>query len=71
MARDPAWIWRDVGVDYQEGLCESNEIVRTLTEFILGVGRVLKETAAAVGEGSKEHMRSTSLDADRQEHGFL
>ena len=38
--------------------------MRTLTGFILGVGRVLKETAAAVGEGSKEHMRSTSLDAE-------
>ena len=57
-------IWCDVGVDYREGLCESDEIVRTLTGFILGVGRVLKETAAAAGEGSKEHMRSMSLDAE-------
>ena len=63
-ARDPARIWRDVGADYREGLRESDEIVRTLTGFILGVGRVLKETATAVGEGSKEHMRSTSLDAE-------
>lgn len=65
--RDPARIWRDVGADYREGLRESDEIVRTLTGFILGVGRVLKETAAAAtagGEGSKEHMRSTSLDGE-------
>ncbi|KAL4081188.1 hypothetical protein J3A83DRAFT_4084425 [Scleroderma citrinum] len=65
--RDPARIWRDVGADYREGLRESDEIVRTLTGFILGVGRVLKETAAVVAagaEGSKEHLRCTSLDAE-------
>ena len=60
--RDPARIWRDVGADYREGLRESDEIVRTLTGFILGVGRVLKETAG--GESAREHWRSTSLDEE-------
>lgn len=40
-----AKLWRDVGADFREGLRESDEVVRTLTGFILGVGKVLKEMA--------------------------
>ncbi|KAI5981726.1 hypothetical protein EDD15DRAFT_2523172 [Pisolithus albus] len=43
---DMAKLWRDVGADFREGLRESDEVVRTLTGFILGVGKVLKEMAS-------------------------
>ncbi|KAG6331346.1 hypothetical protein ID866_7742 [Astraeus odoratus] len=71
---DAARIWRDVGADYRDGLRESDEVVRTLTGFILGVGKVLKEVAATAAassassgpgsESSKEHLRSVSLDSE-------
>lgn len=44
--RDVANLWRDVGADFRDGLRESDEVVRTLTGFILGVGKVLKEMAS-------------------------
>ncbi|KAI6151427.1 hypothetical protein EDD17DRAFT_1765651 [Pisolithus thermaeus] len=44
--RDAAKLWRDIGADFREGLRESDEVVRTLTGFILGVGKVLKEMAS-------------------------
>ncbi|KAI6098135.1 hypothetical protein F5141DRAFT_1219746 [Pisolithus sp. B1] len=43
---DAAKLWRDIGADFREGLRESDEVVRTLTGFILGVGKVLKEIAS-------------------------
>lgn len=55
----PAQIWRDVGSDFRESLRESDDIVRSLTGFILGVGKLLKE---AGGAPESAHLRSTSLD---------
>ncbi|KAI6016221.1 hypothetical protein EDC04DRAFT_2749499 [Pisolithus marmoratus] len=43
--RDVAKLWRDVGAEFREGVRESDEVVRTLTGFILGVGKVMKEMA--------------------------
>ena len=55
----PAQIWRDVGSDFRESLRESDDVVRSLTGFILGVGKLLKE---AVGASDSAHLRSMSLD---------
>lgn len=55
----PAQIWRDVGSDFRDGLRESDDVVRSLTGFILGVGKLLKE---AVGTSESAHLRSMSLD---------
>ncbi|KAF9222950.1 hypothetical protein BS17DRAFT_782867 [Gyrodon lividus] len=55
----PAQIWRDVGSDFRESLRESDDIVRSFTGFILGVGKLLKETAAESG-----HLRTMSLDEE-------
>ena len=55
----PAQIWRDVGSDFRESLRESDDVVRSLTGFILGVGKLLKDAA---GASESAHMRSTSLD---------
>lgn len=55
----PTQIWRDVGSDFREGLRESDDVVRSLTGFILGVGKLLKEVA---GASESTHLRSTSLD---------
>lgn len=55
----PAQIWRDVGSDFRESLRESDDVVRSLTGFILGVGKLLKEAA---GASDSAHLRSMSLD---------
>lgn len=55
----PAQIWRDVGSDFRESLRESDDVVRSLTGFILGVGKLLKEAA---GASESAHLRSMSLD---------
>ncbi|KAH7885464.1 hypothetical protein F5I97DRAFT_1393379 [Phlebopus sp. FC_14] len=61
-ASDPARIWRDVGSDFRESLRESDEVVRLLTGFVLGVGKVLKENAAGAPATDGGHLRSMSLD---------
>lgn len=57
-----AEVWRRVGGEMRESLRISDEVVRTMTGFLLGVGKVLKETAAAAGDGS--HSRNGSLDEE-------
>ncbi|KIJ17565.1 hypothetical protein PAXINDRAFT_167568 [Paxillus involutus ATCC 200175] len=59
----PAQIWRDVGSDFRESLRESDDIVRSLTGFILSVGKLLKETAAGAAPDSG-HLRTMSLDEE-------
>lgn len=54
-----AEVWRRVGGELRESLRISDEVVRTMTGFLLGVGKVLKETA---GDGLQQHSRSMSLD---------
>ncbi|KAG6376854.1 hypothetical protein JVT61DRAFT_880 [Boletus reticuloceps] len=55
----PAQIWRDVGSDFRESLRESDDVVRSLTGFILGAGKLLKEVT---GAPDPAHLRSISLD---------
>lgn len=57
-----AEVWRRVGGELRESLRISDEVVRTMTGFLLGVGKVLKETSA--GDGSQPHSRNVSLDDD-------
>ena len=50
-------LWRDVGAEYRESVRMCDELVRTMTSFLLGVGKVLRESMA---DGI--HSRTTSLD---------
>ena len=53
-------LWRDVGADHRESLRMSDEVVRNMTGFLLGVGKVLREATA--GKDSQQHLRTVSLD---------
>ncbi|KAG7088024.1 hypothetical protein E1B28_012061 [Marasmius oreades] len=63
-------IWRLVGGEYREGLRVSDDLVRAVTDFMLGVGRAVKDMGIAPhvanGESSSNgdnlHTRSVSLD---------
>lgn len=56
-------IWRRVGGEYRESLRVSDEIVRTLTGFLLGVGKVVKEASAgALNDLGTPHLRTVSFD---------
>ncbi|EGN98596.1 hypothetical protein SERLA73DRAFT_161294 [Serpula lacrymans var. lacrymans S7.3] len=57
-------MWRRVGGEYREGLRVSDEIVRTVTGLLLGVGKVLREAASAGGDDGQQHLRSASLGED-------
>ena len=54
---DVSDIWRNVGSDYRESLRVSDELVRTMTSFLSGVGRLLRESVA-----ERSHLRTASLD---------
>ncbi|KAG2138599.1 uncharacterized protein EDB93DRAFT_1253304 [Suillus bovinus] len=57
-------IWRRVGGEYRESLRVSDEVVRTITGFLLGIGRIVKEASAgALNEPGPQHSRS-GLDDD-------
>ncbi|KAJ4482435.1 hypothetical protein J3R30DRAFT_3459518 [Lentinula aciculospora] len=51
-------IWRAVGADYRDQMRVSDELVRSVTDFLLGVGRAVKDMTGG-GDG---HGRSVSLD---------
>ena len=57
-----AEVWRRVGGELRESLRVSDEVVRAMTGFLLGVGKVLKEASASSGDGSQSHSRNVSLD---------
>jgi hypothetical protein len=63
-ALDPVGIWRRVGGEYRETLRISDELVRTMTGFLLGIGKVLRETVALAGgpSNSSHHGRSMSVE---------
>src|SRR5204863_3733231 len=44
-----AEVWRRIGGEYRESLRFSDELVRTLTGFLLSFGKVLKEGSTADG----------------------
>ncbi|KAH9936129.1 uncharacterized protein B0H18DRAFT_1081855 [Fomitopsis serialis] len=53
-------LWRDVGAEHRENLRVSDEVVRNMTGFLLGVGKVLREGTA--GKDPQQHLRTVSLD---------
>ena len=54
--------WRTVGSDFRECLRASDDLVRNMTGFLLGVGKVLRETNASNVGTPSQHLRSISLD---------
>ncbi|KAI0269973.1 hypothetical protein BC834DRAFT_580864 [Gloeopeniophorella convolvens] len=71
---DMVGLWKDVGGDFRDTLRVSDELVRTMTGFMLGVGKVLRESAAIGGGGgagmgassSLQHLRGASEDLARR-----
>ena len=60
-------VWRKIGGDYRENLRISDELIRTLTGFLLGMGKMLRETVAVNGSvagDNAHHSRTASLDLD-------
>ncbi|KAG1728531.1 uncharacterized protein EDB91DRAFT_1060520 [Suillus paluster] len=56
-------IWRRVGGEYRESLRVSDEVVRTITGFLLGVGKIVKEASAgALNDPGQQHLRGTIGD---------
>ncbi|KAJ3907965.1 hypothetical protein F5879DRAFT_939474 [Lentinula edodes] len=55
---EAADIWRTVGADYRDQMRVSDELVRSVTDFLLGVGRAVKDMTG----GGDSHGRSVSLD---------
>ncbi|TDL23172.1 hypothetical protein BD410DRAFT_787483 [Rickenella mellea] len=62
---DPADIWRNVGGEYRESLRVSDELVRTMTSFLLGIGKLLRDTT----NGTSQHARGSSLDENAARRG--
>ena len=65
---DMVGLWKDIGGDFRDMLRVSDELVRTMTGFLLGVGKVLREssaTGAGVGN-SLHHLRGASEDLSRR-----
>lgn len=56
--------WRTVGSDFRECLRVSDDLVRNMTGFLLGVGKVLRESSASNVGTPSQHLRSISLDDD-------
>ncbi|KAI0688325.1 hypothetical protein BC835DRAFT_1419233 [Cytidiella melzeri] len=58
-------VWQQIGADEREKLRLSDEIVRSTTQFLLGVGKVLRDcTSAPATAGAALHLRSMSLDEE-------
>lgn len=53
-------LWRNVGADHRESHRMSDEVVRNMTGFLLGVGKVLRDATA--GKDPQHHLRAVSLD---------
>jgi hypothetical protein len=65
---DMVGLWKDIGGDCRDMLRVSDELVRTMTGFLLGVGKVLRESSAiGVGAGNGlQHLRGASDDLSRR-----
>ncbi|CAL1712984.1 unnamed protein product [Somion occarium] len=59
-----AEIWARVGMEYRDNLRLSDEVVRTMTAFLLGVGKVLREATTSANAHQQQHSRTMSLDDD-------
>ncbi|CDO71660.1 hypothetical protein BN946_scf184915.g4 [Trametes cinnabarina] len=53
-------LWREVGSEHRESLRVSDEVVRNMTGFLIGVGKILREATSGV----HQHHRAVSLDED-------
>ncbi|KAK0462051.1 uncharacterized protein EV420DRAFT_1746320 [Desarmillaria tabescens] len=60
MDADLVEIWRKVGGEYREGMRASDELVRAVTGFLLGVGKAVRDLSGA----GDTHNRSISLDEE-------
>ncbi|RDB14584.1 hypothetical protein Hypma_016443 [Hypsizygus marmoreus] len=56
--------WAMVGGEYRDSLRVSDELVRGLTGFLLGVGKTVRDVAASGGADFGQHGRSVSLDEE-------
>ncbi|KAJ7762450.1 hypothetical protein B0H14DRAFT_3165643 [Mycena olivaceomarginata] len=63
-AQDLAEVWRRVGGEYRKGLRVSDELVRGVTGFLLGVGKVVRDFGEG-GRSDDEGRESASPDAGR------
>jgi hypothetical protein len=65
---DMVGLWKDLGGDFRDMLRVSDELVRTMTGFLLGAGKVLRESSAiGAGAGSSlQHLRGASDDLSRR-----
>ncbi|KIL66758.1 hypothetical protein M378DRAFT_177614 [Amanita muscaria Koide BX008] len=74
-ARDTAKMWKAVSADYKEGVKASDELVRGITTFMLGIGKFLRDVDTLEGAGDRyqasengggsiagAHARSVSLN---------
>ncbi|KAI0087755.1 hypothetical protein BDY19DRAFT_994650 [Irpex rosettiformis] len=55
-------LWTKIGCEEREKMRLSDEIVRTTTQFLLGIGKVLRDSSASASASS--HLRTMSLDDD-------
>ncbi|VDC05537.1 unnamed protein product [Peniophora sp. CBMAI 1063] len=60
---DMVVLWQDVGADFRDCLRSSDELVRTMSNFLLGAGKLLKELKNQRDEGVSGHARGYSLDS--------
>ncbi|KAI0769947.1 hypothetical protein C8Q74DRAFT_1202382 [Fomes fomentarius] len=56
---DLSELWREVGADHRENLRVSDEVVRNMTGFLLGVGKILRDVTSGT-----QHFRTLSLDEE-------
>ena len=65
---DMVGLWKDIGGDFRDMLRVSDELVRTMTGFLLGAGKVLRESSAisAGASNSLQHLRGASDDLSRR-----
>ena len=63
-------IWSRVAADYRENSRVADELVRGITGFLLGIGRVMRDigpSSLADYEGVSPHGNHVTLDADEEE----
>ncbi|KAF8349567.1 hypothetical protein F5887DRAFT_501506 [Amanita rubescens] len=69
-AKDMVHVWKRVNADYKDGVKASDELVRGITSFLLGIGKVLRDVgsdgasvaSSASVASTSSHMRSVSLN---------
>lgn len=62
MLTEIAEIWANIGADSREQLRVSDEIVRTMTQLLLGIAKIMRDTVGA--STAQQHARSVSMDEE-------